>query len=196
MGKKGQQAWDEAAWYGYAAASSGAWPGQPWKPKQGRGNAGGTQSIVEMNYDQVIVEDKQEPKKDDTAPITALNVTQQIQKALNASRKATGKVRKLEEEKRTKVLQWQEYQKQLRASYNKQFQKHGEDLDKLDSDMAAAHAAAEEAEEKLRAITQQNPEPAEMLAGIDMDAEDDPWNSFMIMNEDPQAVEDAAVAEQ
>ena len=120
--------WDGYNWSASQYGPGSAWQGQGWPKKQnGQGQSGN--GVLDLTYDQVSVErpkDEDEEAAGNGAGSTSL--TQQLQRALNASRKAYGKVRKLEEERRTKVLQWQAFQQQLRKAYNQQSAKHSTDL--------------------------------------------------------------------
>ena len=170
--------------------------GEGWRDKHTPRPNAQQGSVLNLAYDQMPVKEEKSGSNDErgtsASNATPPNLTQQLQKALNASRKAFGRARKLEEDRRQKVQQWNAFQAQLKKTYNQQHAKHNSDLEKIDAELLLAQEAVEEAELKLKQIPLQLTQHA-MAAEVDMEGGPDPWEDFMRTNVEEQ--EDVRVAQ-
>ena len=168
--------WQE--WGGSKSYGSGSWWQQEKPPKK-------EPNILELKYDQIDLaepENNKEPVKGEDAlqEATGKTLAQTVQKAVNMSRKAINRCKKLEEDREKKNLQWQEYQRKLRLAFQKQHQQYTSDSARLEKELEQAQEAAHQAEVNLRNAL----EAGGTNARVQVDAmiaeeEGDPWLDFM-----------------
>ena len=156
MGKRGQANKRGQGWqHGYGSA---AWYGAPWRQPWGQGTEA-SQSVATMRYDQVVLSGNATPNKPNVEPhgeAVPMNVTQLVQKAVNVSRKASSKVKRLEQEITLKQQQWQEFQKMLKQAFRSQLTQFETDVNRLAKDLGEARQSAAEAEQKPKEATVQH----------------------------------------
>ena len=178
MGKTAwQKQWRGSDDYG----SSDYWQWQPSKA------AKGGQSLLEVKYDQVKLEDK--PEQNSVAAVDMKpadggqkTLAQVVQKAVNAARKATSKCKKMEDELEVRRRKWDAYQQQIKQAFQRQHAQFVEDISKLEGDLDQAREAAEQADENLKQVLIGQSQ----LQGVtgaalmeDIEAEEDPWQDFV-----------------
>ena len=157
MGKQGSQAQKGQGWQQNGYGSAG-WHGAPWRQPWGQG-AEASQSVATMRYDQVVLSGNatlSKPNADAHGDAVPMNVTQLVQKAVNVSRKASNKVKRLEQEIALKQQQWEEFQKMLKQAFRSQLTQYETDVSRLEKDLGEAKQSAAEAEQKLKEVTMQH----------------------------------------
>ena len=83
---------------------------------------------------------------------STMSVVQIVQKAVNNSRRANGRVKRLEMELEQKSVQWDEFQKLLKQTYTAQLAQFEADQQKMEKEIAEARQAAKEAEMRLKEV--------------------------------------------
>ena len=73
-----------------------------------------------------------------------------IQRLVNAARKAEQRLLRLQQDKEKSGLQWQQYQRDLQAAYNKERKRHMTAQEQFDKDIALALEKQEEARSNIR----------------------------------------------
>ena len=190
---KGRQ-WGNS-WQGYGSGSD-YWQQQPWKPtKQDQEPGKPKKDALSLQYNQVVLVDEEDDKttKTTSAPSTTTStLTQQLQKVLNASRKASAKLQKLQNDQRLGHRKWKTFEGQLKALYNKQKAQYEADMSRMDKEIAQAAQAAEEMEARLKAtILAEENMATSVAAKMELD-EEDHWATLMKADSEP---EDAVVAD-
>ena len=176
------------SWQSYGAGS-GYWPSSQWKQnKPEHDNGKPKKDALQLSYNQVVLSDTEndkDQKKMNMANSTAGSLTQQLQKALNASRKASARLNKLQADKTMCHKKWKSFEGQLKAHYCKQKAQYEADVNKVDLEIEQAEANAAELEAKLRSIIMEQSGVAEdQTVQMDMD-EMDPWTEFLKEDSEP-----------
>ncbi|OLQ03744.1 hypothetical protein AK812_SmicGene13262 [Symbiodinium microadriaticum] len=174
MGKRGgrnQQQWEEQQWE-YADYSTSRdqswqfWPGA-WSPPKGQGkqqrNEFSFPAYDDKYRTQAVAKaasfpSGKGPGKGKYAILDATEepadpgalLTQFLQEAINATRKAEQRVRSLAATRAQKVALWNRYVEDLKRSFMKEFQRHQRDTDRITSDLQAAMQQQEQARSHLR----------------------------------------------
>ena len=91
---------------------------------------------------------------DHTPSSEGLAIVQTMQRAVNISRKANARVKKLKNDLQVKAHHWEEFQKTLRQTYLDQKQQFETDTSKLERELEEAKQMAIDAENKLKEVAQ------------------------------------------
>ena len=169
MGKSAWQKWRGSEEYG----SSDYWQWQ--QPKAAKTG----QSVLEVKYDQIKLEEVQTQKQtagveDKASESGAKSLAQIVQKAVNAARKATSKCKKLEEEIGTRRKKWEAYQLQVKVAFQRQHAQFMEDVSRLEGEL--------DADENLKQVLQGQGRTHPLEHGVLMEGvepEEDPWEGFV-----------------
>ena len=113
------------------------------------GSGTGTQILVMgnslsgMRYDQMQAPSNKTSAGhgEETATTTTLSMVHVIQKAVNTSRQANAKVKRLEQEIETKGEQWDAFQKALKQVFRDQLAQYEGDQQRLEKDLSEARRA-------------------------------------------------------
>ena len=159
MGKQGrgnkQQQWQRDA-------SAGRWQSgwqRDWNTDPGYGS-----SLSGMRYDQMQAPSNKTGTGhgDEAATTGNLSMVQVVQKAVNTSRRANAKVKRLEQEIVTKGEQWDAFQKALKQVFRDQFAQYESDQQRLEKDLSEA-----------------SDHPCGGRMGVKEEPTGDPWDDFM-----------------
>ena len=181
MGKqgRGQGSWQQGGWYPQPSWSASVWQGakRQWENRQPSLNfpaydsdwtSGRTEAIA-------VIEER---RFDQEQPKTR---TAAVQHALNHARKIDTRLLKLQREQVQKAEQWNAYQQGMKAAYNKEKLRHEKALQRIDSDIAAALEAQEEAQVMVEqaALHFGQAQPR-------MEVDDTAWDSLMRHGRSPR----------
>ena len=190
---KGKQ-WG-GSWSSYGSGSD-YWPPAQWK--QGWTDQDGgkpKKDPLTMNYNQMVVQDTEKDKHVQMVPGTSSTpgtLTQSLQKTLNASRKASARLHKLQGDKVLAQKKWKVFEGQIKALFCKQKQQFDVDIDKLDTEIEQAEQAAIDMEMRLRSIiTEEGDANIGQVTKMERE-EEDPWMSLMQGEPEP---DDQEIAE-
>ena len=106
-------------------------------------------------------------------PQTAADQDQQdnglggIQKLVNTARKAEQRLTRLQSDKETSILQWQQYQKDLQAAFNRERKRHYAAQEQFEKDIASAVERQDEARANIRQYA------ASMATGMPVETDGD-----------------------
>ena len=170
----GKQAQNKKLWQeGYGGWWDSAWQ-QGWKPNQDSGG-----SILNMRYDQMKTQSVAEKPGEGMESAAGMTTVQLMQKAVNTSRKANGKVKRIQQEMETKTQQWDEFQKALKQAFKTQLSQYEEDQQRLERELLEAKQIAKEAEHRLREVATSMEDQS-----MDMKEEilSDPWEDLIAEN--------------
>ena len=180
MGKqgRGQGSWQQGGWYPQPSWSASVWQGakRQWENRQPSLNfpaydsdwtSGRTETIA-------VIEER---RFDQEQPKTR---TAAVQHALNHARKIDTRLLKLQREQVQKAEQWNAYQQGMKAAYNKEKLRHEKALQRIDSDIAAALEAQEEAQVMVEQAALQFGQ-----AQPRMEVDDTAWDSLMRTRPEP-----------
>ena len=152
MGK--QQSWNKDKWPKQGGNYSPSW--SMWRgAKQSRSNWDDRQPSASRNpfpsYDSVRVD--QDDKKitvlketrtgTPSAGSQGMSLVQSVQYAVNAARKSSNRVAKLKRDIELKDAQWQQYTRDLKASFAQEKERHAAAVQSLEQELLAAQEAAQ-----------------------------------------------------
>ena len=154
MGKQGRNSWQadgQAPWQqgqGQGSNSSswaywgGSWKAKPGKEDDAQPPANKFPQYSRTPLPQPGVAGDQEPGNMAIATAGMGHYMRDLQRALTTCRKADGRLRKLQEQRATKDLQWQQFQRDVKANYLAQKKQYQRDIETLAQDLTAAMEAS------------------------------------------------------
>eukprot|EP00439_Symbiodinium_sp_Y106_P078630 s712_g17.t1 len=145
-------------YYGTSAAQPQSW--QWWRGSwSARSPKGGQTStaIAETRYDQTaIAKANQRPPArqdgEDGVSDSHGRVLQAVQRSITHARKMDAKMRKLQEDRRVKALQWDAYAADTKEKFLRQRRAYELDIQRIEQEMAQATAAGKEAADKVKEL--------------------------------------------
>ena len=164
MGKQGQQSWqkDKGRAWDYWSGSWRSWDAKDKdKNKAGSSNQSANKSQAFPKYQDVMITDV---AKDSEVHAHLEGQTEtaagkpefikEMQKAINVNRRLDNRSRRLSEERATRVLQWEQYQRQLREAFLAQHQSFNQDIERIDNELSALKEQKEVAKQNLALIAE------------------------------------------
>ncbi|CAE7258117.1 unnamed protein product [Symbiodinium sp. CCMP2592] len=162
MGRKNSQPWKDRGYKGYEHYEHYEKDPRLWRGAWALSPRGGSQAPP--RYDQVRLDGKNQPEqawkeqypwRQPSQPakgLEAMTAMQAVQRALTATRKADQKIRKLQEDKERRQLQWDQFAKEQAANFVKQKRQFADDMTRLDTELLQAAEAGNAAAERVKAI--------------------------------------------
>ena len=199
MSKNKWQEWPrDKAWHTSRKASASSW--SYWQGSHASAKPTHTKDKF-PTYSQVDVASvacSREAREEDTSQVNIPedDSIKALQKALNMCRRLDGKLRKLQEARVHKQQQWEEYEKAMRQSFLQQKRAYKKDMEQIEKDVAATHAANVDAAEKVRLLaTGSAPKPPTVEEELDA-SDRASWDALVAeMEEDsPGPSQDAFMA--
>ena len=80
------------------------------------------------------------------------SLVKDLQRALNAARKAESRVKRVATDRQTKRQQWLDWEREVKKKYMSEKKRHQSDLEGLDREMQSALAAQKAARETVRKV--------------------------------------------
>ena len=165
MGKQGRQTWSGDAQHPWQQAQQGSqsssWSywGGPWKAKADKDKADSNKANKFPVYSQTPLPKGSVATEGDSTDFTMEvgsmgTYMRDLQKALSACRRAEGKMRKLQDLRIKREQQWQQYQKDLKASYLTQKKQFQRDMEVLNQDLTQAVSVSRAAIAEVQAFAQ------------------------------------------
>ena len=144
----------------YAAATSSPQSWQWWRGSwSARASRGGQTAAParEERYDQIAVaKASQRPPArlttETEAPGSQVQVLQAVQRSVTHARKMDAKIRKLQEDRRVKALQWDAYAADTKEKFLRQRRAYEQDIQRIEQEMAQATIAGQEAAERVKEL--------------------------------------------
>ena len=155
MGRNNQQSWHKQSGSRYW---SGAW-GRGWqKDKQSRNEEPSSASTILVSYTDAKVSAENDAAGEQAVAEKKMvseggDQLRQLQKWINATRKAESKARKLAAEVSLRRRKWQKFEQDLKTAYSREKVKFDADILKLQHDLDEAEKQATEASEVLKSFT-------------------------------------------
>ena len=164
MGKQGQQSWqkDKGRAWDYWSGSWRSWDAKDKdKNKAGSSNQSANKSQAFPKYQDVMITDVAKDSEvhahleGQTATAAGKpEFIKEMQKAINVNRRLDNRFRRLSEERATRVLQWDQYQRQLREAFLAQHQSFNQDIERIDNELSALKEQKEVAKQNLALIAE------------------------------------------
>ena len=152
QGKGGQGYPGYGGWSYWRGAGSPAVKGQaPWKQDGKETRHAAPKKHAFPHYDMVP---KQDPPKlqEISSSSNGDGYVSELQRAVNAARKAEAKIKKIHGEKRERQAQWQSYEAELRRCYSNEKQRFKNALSRLERDEVEALEEQTAARDNLRKV--------------------------------------------
>ena len=131
---------------------------RPWRLWQGAWSAspkGGGGTGQRQRYDQMpLPADTTTGRTTESDPERSGRgaFMKEIQRIVTAARKADGRVRRLQEERSRREVQWKEFERKSRADFLEEKQKYTADLQRLEDDIEAAKQQGADASEEVQTL--------------------------------------------
>ena len=194
MGKKGQSwgsnAWKDGSGYGYYSWSQD-WKSQQQADRNPGNRPRGVKNNVLPAYNEVVLVDEEPGGGDATSALTPV---QQVQKALNAARKASGRCKKLTVDLDNRRQKWAKYEADVKRSFLQQHHQFQQDVQRLQKEIQDAQTQAELAAEKVRTAALQEQHMEDFTQVKDEAIIEDAWDKLLARDTDEEHFEDSDVA--